>query len=209
MSIITVASSKGGVGKTTTAIHLATRLAREGRTLLIDGDPQASAAKWAGWRRETGFGPSPVTTRLNGKEILSEGQHLSAGYEHTVIDVGGRDSAGLRYALLLAKLAIIPIGASNLDAAAMTDLLEVVEVAKTYNPELELRVLLTRIDPRTKDAADMLGFLQDLKLTVLKAQICERVAFRRSIGEGAIVQEIGTDQSAIREIEAVFAEIAG
>ena len=82
------------------------------------------------------------------------------------VTVGGRDSAGLRYALLLAKLAIIPIGASNLDAAAMTDLLEVVEVAKTYNPELELRVLLTRVDPRTKDAADMLGFLDELKLKV-------------------------------------------
>lgn len=207
MSLITVASSKGGVGKTTVALHLATMFARQGRTLLIDGDPQASAAKWAGWRRDTAFEPSPVTTRLNGKEILSEGQHLSTGYAHTVIDVGGRDSAGLRYALLLAKLAIIPIGASNLDAAAMTDLLEVVEVAKTYNPELELRVLLTRVDPRTKDAADMLGFLEELKLTVLKAQICERVAFRRAIGEGAIVQEIGTDQNAIREIEAVFAEI--
>ena len=96
MSIITVAALKGGVGKTTTAIHLATMFARQGRTLLIDGDPQASAAKWAGWRREANFEPSPVTTRLNGKEILSEGQHLSTGYEHTVIDVGGRDSAGLR-----------------------------------------------------------------------------------------------------------------
>jgi chromosome partitioning protein len=183
MALITVASSKGGVGKTTVALHLATMFARQGRTLLIDGDPQASAAKWAGWRRDTAFEPSPVTTRLNGKEILSEGQHLSTGYEHTVIDVGGRDSAGLRYALLLAKLAIIPIGASNLDAAAMTDLLEVVEVAKTYNPELELRVLLTRVDPRTKDAADMLGFLEELKLTVLKAKSAS-AAFRRAIGEG-------------------------
>ena len=73
MSVITVASSKGGVGKTTVALHLATMFARQGRTLLIDGDPQASAAKWAGWRRDTAFEPSPVTTRLNGKEILSEG----------------------------------------------------------------------------------------------------------------------------------------
>jgi len=207
MTVYAVASTKGGVGKTSTALHLATMLAKQGKTLLIDGDPQASAAKWAGWRRDTTFEPSPVTTRLNGKEILSEGQHLAASYQHTVIDVGGRDSVGLRYALLLAKRAIIPIGASNLDAAAMTDLLEVVEVARTYNPDLELQVLLTRVDPRTKDAASMMEFLGELKLDVLKTQVCERVAFRRAIGEGAIVQEIGTDPLAIREIESFFAEV--
>lgn len=68
MTVYAVASTKGGVGKTSTALHLATMLAKQGNTLLIDGDPQASAAKWAGWRRDTTFEPSPVTTRLNGKE---------------------------------------------------------------------------------------------------------------------------------------------
>jgi len=42
-----VVNTKGGVGKTTTAVHLATLLARQGPTLLIDADPQASAASWA------------------------------------------------------------------------------------------------------------------------------------------------------------------
>jgi chromosome partitioning protein len=51
-----------------------------------------------------------------------------------VVDAGGRDSVGLRSALLLAQRAVIPIGASNLDAAAMTDLLTVVELARDYNP---------------------------------------------------------------------------
>jgi len=42
---------------------------------------------------------------------------------------------------------------------------------------------------------------------VLPTKVCERVAFRRAIGEGAIVQELGRDQSAIAEIEAFFREI--
>lgn len=207
MTIFAVVNTKGGVGKTTTAVHLATMLARQGKTLLIDGDPQASAASWAAWRRENeDYKPSPTTTCLAGKAVLAEGRQLASGFDHVVVDAGGRDSVGLRSALLLAQRAVIPIGASNLDAAAMTDLLTVVDLARDYNPDLDVRVLLTRVDPRTKDAVEMLEFLTEQELVVLPTNVCERVAFRRAIGEGAIVQEIGKDQAAITEIEAFFRE---
>lgn len=205
--IYAIANTKGGTGKTTTAVHLATMLAKQAPTLLIDGDPQASAVSWAAWRRESGRTPSPTTTALHGKAILEEGRSLAAGFSHAVIDVGGRDSAGLRASLLLSQCAIIPVGASNLDAAAMTDLLEILDLAKEYNPALDVRVLLTRIDPRTKDAGEMLTFLKEQGLNVLNSRICERVAFRRVIGEGAIAQEIGKDPQATAEMEAFFREV--
>jgi chromosome partitioning protein len=206
--IYAVVNTKGGVGKTTTAVHLATMLARTERTLLIDGDPQASAASWAAWRREAQRDPSPTTTCLAGKAILAEGKTLSEGFANTVVDAGGRDSVGLRSALLLARQAIVPVGASNLDAAAMTDLLEVIEMAKDYNSDLQVRIFLTRIDSRTKDAAEMLAFLHEQKLPVLSCRACERVAYRRAIGEGAIVQELGKDPSASQEMETFLAEVA-
>jgi chromosome partitioning protein len=207
MTIFAVVNTKGGVGKTTTSVHLATMLSRLSQTLLIDGDPQASAASWAAWRRENiKYSPSPTTTCLTGKAIFSEGKSLSSGFANVVVDAGGRDTAGLRAALLLAERAIIPIGASNLDAAAMTDLLTVVELARDYNPKLDVKVLLTRIDPRTKDTDEMLEFLSEQKLSVLSSKICERVAFRRAIGEGATVQEVGKDTSAVTEVEAFFSE---
>jgi len=206
--IFAVVNSKGGVGKTTTAVHLATMLARTGKTLMIDGDPQQSAASWAAWRRDTDYQPSPTTTCLTGKAILAEGKQLATGFNNVVVDAGGRDSAGLRSALLLAQRAIVPVGASNLDAAAMTDLLTVVDLARDYNETLDVRVLLTRIDPRTKDASEMLAFLAEQKLTVLPTKVCERVAYRRAIGEGAIVQEIGKDQAAITEMESFFKEVS-
>lgn len=208
MTIFAVVNTKGGVGKTTTAVHLATMLAMADKTLLIDGDPQASAASWAAWRRDTEHQTSPTTTCLTGKAILSEGKGLAGGFTHTVVDAGGRDSAGLRAALLLANVAIIPVGASNLDAAAMTDLLEIVELAKEYNSDLVVRVLLTRVDPRTKDTGDMIEFLKEQNLNLLNIRVCERVAYRRAIGEGAIVHEIGKDKHAIDEMNAFLAEVS-
>lgn len=207
--IYAIVNTKGGVGKTTTAVHLATMLAsRKEGTLLIDGDPQTSAASWAAWRRQQ-YDYGPLTVVLAGRAIFDEGRDLSAGFNNTVVDAGGRDSVGLRSALLLAQRAIVPIGASNLDAAAMTDLLEIVELAKDFNPMLDVRVLLTRIDPRTRDAKEMIEYLKTEGLNILEARICERVAFRRSIGAGAIVQEItkNRDVIAIAEMEAFFDEV--
>jgi len=205
--IFACVNTKGGVGKTTTAVHLAVMLANDGTTLLIDGDQQQSSASWAAWRRETDLSPSPTTTCLTGKAILSEGNQLAKNFKHVVVDAGGRDSYGLRSALLLAQRAVIPIGASNLDAASMTDLLEVVELARDYNQNLDVRVLLTRVDPRTKDATEMLGFLAEQKLRVLNTQVCERVAYRRAVGEGATVSEHGRDLAAIAEMQAFFREV--
>lgn len=147
--IYAVVNTKGGVGKTTTAVHLVTMLAGLGKTLLIDGDPQASAASWAAWRRDNpSYDPSPTTTCLAGKAILTEGKQLAAGFAHVVVDAGGRDSVGLRSALLLAQIAIIPIGASNLDAAVVDRSFEVVELSRDYNPSLDVRVLLNRVGTR-------------------------------------------------------------
>ena len=77
--IITVASFKGGVGKTTTAIHLAAFLQGYGATLLIDADPNRSALAWAG------RGELPL-------EVMDEWQtgDRAQTYSHVVIDTPAR-----------------------------------------------------------------------------------------------------------------------
>jgi anion-transporting ArsA/GET3 family ATPase len=70
-----VVNTKGGVGKTTMACHLAAHLASVSKTLLIDGDTDESAATWAAWRRDSeqfSILPSPNTVRLKGKAISRE-----------------------------------------------------------------------------------------------------------------------------------------
>ena len=68
-------------------------------------------------------------------------------------------------------------------------------------------MLLNRIDPRTKDAADMLEFLNEQKLPVLSTKVCERVAYRRSVGEGQLFLRSGKTHFAITEMESFFAEV--
>jgi len=139
---------------------------------------------------------------------LKQGLKLSGDYENTVIDAGGRDTTGLRSALLLSQKAIIPVGASNLDAAAMTDLLEVVDLSRDYNPNLDVRVLLTRIDVRTKEFDEMVEFIKSQGLNLLQSRICERVAYRRAMGEGAVVTEINKDASAVKETLEFIKEVS-
>jgi chromosome partitioning protein len=76
---VTVCSFKGGVGKTTTAVHLAAYLQTKGPTLLIDGDPNRSASKW------TTRGELPF-------KIVDErqGPRYARDYEHVVIDTEAR-----------------------------------------------------------------------------------------------------------------------
>ncbi len=211
-----VVNTKGGVGKSTTAVHLASYLAKQGTCLLIDGDsPQGSSASWVGWRRtleggkESGsLGPSPTLSRLVGREVYDEGKQLAAKYDNTVIDAGGQDNPSIRNALLMCDVAIIPVGASSFDASAMSDMVQLISMVSDINRGLQVRVLLARLDSRTKDGDDMRKFLtEQMGLHVLNAEIGERVGFRRTTGRGVTVEEDGTDDKAITEMGAFYREI--
>lgn len=206
--IIAVANSKGGVGKSTCAVHFATLLARTGKTLLIDGDDQASASDWAALRRESHTKmPSPTTTKLLEKGLLHEGRELSKDYEHTVVDAGGRNNPSLRAALQLAELAIIPVSPSTFDALAFSRFVDLVEVARDFNQGLDIKVLFNQVDNRTKDVEDMLEVVSEHNLHVLESYLSWRVAFKRVITNGSTVHEYKKDKKAVEEMESVFEEI--
>ena len=80
--IITVASFKGGVGKTTSAVHLAAFLQGQAKTLLIDADPNQSALGWA----SRGELPFPVLSS-------AEAAQQTEPYDHVVIDTQARPNA--------------------------------------------------------------------------------------------------------------------
>jgi chromosome partitioning protein len=205
--IYVVANTKGGTGKTTLAVHLAVWLARTGKCLLIDTDKQASAASWASWRRDLVLEYNPNTVILLNDAVYKEGRAIIPDYDDAVIDAGGRDNAGMRYALTLADILIVPISHSDLDTSAWTDMAEIIRLAVPNNPKLKTCVALNRIDPRRRPPKDIYEFMEEQGIHILKTVISERVAFVHATNRGLTVFETKDDPRAGWEIGSLFQEI--
>lgn len=116
--ILTVGGLKGGVGKSTSAAFLASGLARQGRALLVDADPQGSLLAWS---EEAGDTFPPVVAwpvRDLGRRVAQ----VATDYQHVVIDTGPSQEQLLRQALTVSDAFLIP---------AAPSLIDVREVART------------------------------------------------------------------------------
>src|SRR3984957_11621445 len=125
--IIAIANSKGGVGKSTLAVHLAAWLAEKGhRVTLADCDTQQSSSEWI---REAA--PDVKAVRLDNPDvILNELPLLNAEADYVVADGPGSQSETSRALLLRADLAIVPCKASMLEVRALAKATEVLRQAQ-------------------------------------------------------------------------------
>jgi len=128
MRTIAVVSQKGGAGKTTLAVHLATEAARSFITLIVDTDPQATASRWSEWRggREPEVIDCGAPSLLAGK--LSRAADLGA--ELAVIDTPPHADAMARQAASLADLILIPCRPRAFDLAAIEATAELVRSSR-------------------------------------------------------------------------------
>jgi chromosome partitioning protein len=180
--IVTVASFKGGVGKTTTAVHLACYLQKKAPTLLIDGDENRSATGW----NERGSLPFRVVDELQGVRYARE-------YEHIVIDTQARPSKDdLKLLAGGCDLLILP---TTPDSLSLEALLLTVGALRELNFDA-FRVLLTICPPKpSHDADEARALLDELELPLFKSQIQRLVAYQRAALRGVPVYEV-TDQRA-------------
>ena len=194
--IITVASYKGGVGKTTTSVHVAAYLQKSAPTLLVDGDPNRSATKWA----QRGS----VPFRIIDEQLLAK---YGRDYENIVIDTEARPAEEDMATLIEGcDLLILPTTPDVLALDALGLTLETIESigAKNY------KVLLTIVPPRpSRDADEAREMLQSSGVSIFESQISRRVAFQKAALNGKIVSDIKDQraENAWSEYEAVGREI--
>lgn len=205
-SVVVLANVKGGVGKSTCAVHFAEWLRmRSHRVMLVDSDKQGSAASWAVWRITEAQQPAPEISRLYDKELLVQIPSLRQRYERIVIDTRGSDGAGTRAAMVLAQLVIVPVRDSDFDAAALDDLMGIIDEARAINPNLRAFSYLSQIDSRRVFPADLLAYMSEIGLPPLKTVIRHRAAFAKA-GRGLSVFETG-DAKAAEEMNNLCQEI--
>lgn len=179
--IITVAGFKGGVSKTTTAVHLACYFSGKGDTLLVDGDPNRSATNWS----KRGELPFKVV------DLMQAALH-SPRYEHIIIDTAARpDKEELEALADGCNLLVLP---TTPDALAIDALLQTVDLLQSLGSD-KYRVLLTMVHPKpVKMAEQAREALSELPL--FKKDIRRLICYEKASLQGVPVYEVRGDKMA-------------
>ncbi len=173
--IITVASHKGGVGKTTTAFHLAAFLQEQAPTLLLDGDETRNATAWARRGRGVAF------------KVADEVQaaKLARDFTHVVIDTGQKPrEADLKALSEGCDLLIVPTVPATLDTDGLVLTIEALGLIGSVN----FRVLLTKVPPPPEPDGKLLRLaLERQNIPVFAAEIPRLKAFEKAAALGVTV----------------------
>jgi chromosome partitioning protein len=206
--IIALLNQKGGVGKTTLALHLAGEWAGRGdRVTLVDADPQGSALDWSEQRAREGLPRLFGIIGLARDTLHREAPELARNADHVVIDGPPRVAGLMRSALLAADIVLIPVQPSPFDGWASAEILRLIEEARIFRPQLVVRFVLNRSAARTIIARETSEALADQDPPVLRSSVGQRVVFATAAQLGRLAFEIDRDSLAAKEITALATEI--
>ena len=206
--ILTFASSKGGVGKSTTCAAIAAALALEGeRVLLLDLDQNRTLQRWSRKAPIDGLTVQAIESKDFGTVFRDEA--ASGAYDHICIDLPGNREVTLLKALARSDLVIIPAQASEPDIReAMVIAGDVRDVRETTGRQIPYRMLLTKVYPlRTRVTDFAYRELERLGMPLFRTALVERSAYREMFlnGQPPTVTEPG--KGAGLEITALIEEM--
>lgn len=184
MPTIVVMSPKGGAGKTTSALVLATQLAKKAEITVIDADPNHPIASWA----KGGAKPDNMTviSDANEETIADRIDEAAEKTPFVVVDLEGTASKIVVMAVTRADFVIIPTQGSELDAEQASKALNVIKQheksmrRQVPDYEMPFKVLLTRTNSaiRARTLSHIHNLLLSNGIPVFKTEMNEREAFK-------------------------------
>jgi chromosome partitioning protein len=204
--IIVIANSKGGVGKSTVAVHLAAWLHQQGHSVtLADCDTQQSSSEWI---REAA--PEVRAVRLDNPDmILNELPVLNHETDYVVADGPGSQTETSRALLLRADMAIVPCKASMLEVRALAKATEVLRQAQDIrNGKPNAVIVLSMIGKNYRLTKDMKDAASALNLPLASKTMTLRQIYADAPGQGSVVRNLGARAiDAATEVDQLFREI--
>lgn len=198
MRVLVIASQKGGVGKSTLAVHLAAEATAQGnRVLLLDLDPQGSTMEWANRRGDlppdvSGANPASIT-----KEIS---RATTEGYDLVVIDTAPHADHAALQAARAADLVAIPCRPSTFDIAAISATLDLCKLANK-----RAIVVLNAAPIRSRVIAEAEEAIVEKGGKLCPVIVRQRVAFQHCMIDGRTAAEFEPNGAAAREISRLLA----
>jgi chromosome partitioning protein len=202
MKTIAIISQKGGAGKTTIAVHLATAAAAAGHAAaIIDLDPQGTAASW-GDRRQAGT-PEVVSGQAARLPVLIDAARTSAA-DLLVLDTApNADQTALR-AAQFADLVLVPCRAATFDLEAIKTTLTLTQIAQ--KPSF---VVLNAVPPRSGVGREAAEGLEGQGAHVAPVILSQRAAFAHGVIDGRTAQEFEPDGKAAEEVGRLYLWLCG
>lgn len=213
MPIIAVLNQKGGVGKTTLSIHIATALAlrlgadaekNRHKVLLIDADPQGSALDWSAERQAP---PNFPVIGLPKPTLHREMPALSQGYEWVIIDGPPRVNDLARSAIAASDLVLIPVQPSPFDVWAAQDIIDIVNECAVLKPDQTTRFVINRLFPNTTLGAEVKEALASFEVPMLESAIRNRTEYAKAARNGLTALETEPHGHAAQEINTLIEEL--
>lgn len=204
MPTIAFVSPKGGVGKTTAAVLLATEIAQKGKAVtLIDADPNRPISAWG---RLPGVPENlAVISEVGEESIIDEIEKAESESPFVIVDLEGTANLMVGYAISRCDFVIIPSQGSQLDAKEATKAIRLIQQQeKAFKRSIPYAVLLTRTSAaiRTRSLRHIQDQLERHGVQLFNVQIIEREAFRAIFSFGGPLA--GLDHKQVSGVEAAI-----
>lgn len=197
--IVAVLSTKGGSGKTTTAMHIAAGLG--GDTLLIDADPQASALSWySGDEVEVPF--DLISTVKLDKTVPK----LAEKFDHIVIDCPPGIMNIIGRAIRAAQHVVLTAQPTPADLDKLIEVDELVLEEQDDDGIPTLTVLLTRVIKRTTAQVEARQIIQNNELGLFDAEIYNKQAIAMSHGASISANSLHGYEEVVAELKKLHEE---